>query len=595
MLPRVCLVLLLVLAVGVAAGWAAEPCQFVVIGDTRTDGSGGDVITPAPMYCRAIDEINLLQPEFVVNVGDLVLGYTDLNTLVQQWEAFDGATGKFEVPVYLAAGNHDIWDETSEKVYQERYGPLWYSFDVKHCHLIVLDSEDESPRVKIAGRQLAWLKADLSSAKGKRIFVFLHKPLWADDYTAAGSNWVRDVHPLLAEAGVDTVFAGHWHHYEDMGTSDGVRYVVTGGGGAEIGTEPVRGGFYHYVWVTVPPAGEDKAQLAIVRTGNVERQDVVTTGLRDAWAQVTSQLDAGAVLLRTEETIVKRALLLQNPFDTPLAATLEFDRVPGWSVVPERREIVLAPQGAAELQFTITASRGEMEDNLTYWFRLSAAGSGELEGRRAVTAKEPVAVECRQKPGVKIDGSLGEWGGDPTISVDREDQVVLRPRLWGGPELCSGVAWLGCDAENLYVAVRITDPDLKPKPETGHVANGDSFEIYLDGRPEADLAKGEYSEGVAYLVMIPALDGQATRIVYAEEQFTELAGIELASRQTADGYEAEVAIPLSNFPSRGELIGFDLAINDNSDPAGRLQLLWHGTIDNWEDASGFGLVRLASD
>jgi RNA polymerase sigma-70 factor (ECF subfamily) len=78
----------------------------------------------------------------------------------------------------LVVGNHDVFNEKSEELYKQRYGKLWYSADVKDCHLVILDSEDQSAPDKIAGAQLEWLKTDLAAAKGKRIFVFLHKPLW---------------------------------------------------------------------------------------------------------------------------------------------------------------------------------------------------------------------------------------------------------------------------------------------------------------------------------------------------------------------------------------------------------------------------------
>ncbi len=122
-----------------------------------------------------------------------------------------------------------------------------------------------------------------------------------------------------------------------------------------------------------------------------------------------------------------------------------------------------------------------------------------------------------------------------------------------------------------------------------HVPTADSIEIYLDGRPADQLGVSRYAEGVTYLVIHPGLDGNHARVAY---QDTELAGVRVASRLTAEGYEMEVLIPLSSLPSRGEMIGFDLALNDNSDPRDRVQLMWHGTGDNWLDASALGVIRL---
>ena len=572
---------------------AAEPCRFVVMGDNRPQWGGEDVVTPSPMYQRAISEVNLVHPEFVIIVGDLIYGYdSDMDLIAREWDAFDEATARFEMPVYLLAGNHDVWDDPSEELYRQRYGPLWYSFDVKDCHFVVLDSEDQTAPQKIAGAQLGWLKEDLKHVNGKRIFVLLHQPLWAED-AYPESRWSEDVHPLLAAGEVDTVFAGHWHHYQMMATRDGVRYIITGGAGAEIGDQPLRGAFYHYLWVTAPPAGEGEALLAVVRTGSIDPEDVVTTETREAWGLVDSQLQLRTIPVGAGETTVERTLRIDNPFEAPLTVRVEFGEAAGWEVMPGSSEITVPPEGIATLRLKITADPAKLEDGLSYRVQFEVAGRGELESEYALNARR--SVDCRAVTEIQIDGSLEEWSGEPTITVDSEAQLVIQAELWGGPEASSAVAWLGWDAGNLYVAARVTDPSLDPWVEGAHVASGDSIEIYLDGRPEWELGRRRYAEGVTYLVIHPGLGGGTAKIAYQEARFTELPGVEVASRLIEHGYEMEVAIPLSSFPSRGDVLGFDLAVNDNSDPGGRVQLMWAGTADDWEDASGFGLVKIGSE
>ncbi len=46
-----------------------EAFSFVVIGDNRPGGRG-DKVTQPPIFYRAINEINLLDPDFVVILGD---------------------------------------------------------------------------------------------------------------------------------------------------------------------------------------------------------------------------------------------------------------------------------------------------------------------------------------------------------------------------------------------------------------------------------------------------------------------------------------------------------------------------------------------
>ena len=67
----------------------SENFRFAVIGD-RTGGSDPDGI-----FDRAIVQLNLLQPEFVMNVGDLVEGYTeDKAKAGAEWDEVEGILSK---------------------------------------------------------------------------------------------------------------------------------------------------------------------------------------------------------------------------------------------------------------------------------------------------------------------------------------------------------------------------------------------------------------------------------------------------------------------------------------------------------------------
>src|SRR5581483_7209572 len=56
--------------------------QLAIVSD-RTGGHR------AKVFSRAVEQLNLLQPEFVVSVGDLIEGYTkDVQRLGQEWREF---------------------------------------------------------------------------------------------------------------------------------------------------------------------------------------------------------------------------------------------------------------------------------------------------------------------------------------------------------------------------------------------------------------------------------------------------------------------------------------------------------------------------
>ena len=86
--------------------------QFAIIGD-RTGGANVQ-----RTFEMAMGQLNLLQPEFVINVGDIIEGYSDeaaeLNT---EWDQVDEMLEQFDMPFFRAPGKHDIANETARQVY----------------------------------------------------------------------------------------------------------------------------------------------------------------------------------------------------------------------------------------------------------------------------------------------------------------------------------------------------------------------------------------------------------------------------------------------------------------------------------------------
>lgn len=192
------------------------------------------------------------EPMFVVNTGDLIPNAGDR----EEWRNFWRVSEPIDVPHFLTPGNHDIDSMESQDIWRDEVDlpgdETYYKFVVEDDLFVVLDTCEPEHDRKVAGRQLAWLRAVLNPSRYRHQFVFLHYPLFLwhgashrgrslDRYPE-----LRDrLHRLFVRKGVDAVFAGHEHTYKRMEV-DGIDYVVTGGAGA-----PLYSGFSHFMIVRV--------------------------------------------------------------------------------------------------------------------------------------------------------------------------------------------------------------------------------------------------------------------------------------------------------------------------------------------------------
>jgi 3',5'-cyclic AMP phosphodiesterase CpdA len=97
--------------------------------------------------------------------------------------------------VYASSGVATTDPAYGKKMYAERFGPTWYSFDHQGHHFIVLDSIGITPDRAYEGRidadQLTWLQKDLAAQPtGTPIIVTTHIPL-----VTAMASYVDSVPP----------------------------------------------------------------------------------------------------------------------------------------------------------------------------------------------------------------------------------------------------------------------------------------------------------------------------------------------------------------------------------------------------------------
>jgi 3',5'-cyclic AMP phosphodiesterase CpdA len=555
--------------------------EFVVIGDSRPGErlDGNDPASVSKHYVELIQSINRVDPDFIINVGDLILGYnTDTPGLAErQWDAYEKATSRLNAPNYPVAGNHDIWDEFSAGVYSRRCCDLHYSFDRGGCHFSALCSEVPGETGAIGPEQLAWLDKDLAGAQdAKHRFVFLHRPLWSRNGRYSEETiekWMAEVHPLLKKHNVGTVFAGHDHFYE-FERIDGIRYIITGGGGAELRRPPETGGFYHFLRVRVPEEGPPR--ITVVEGGDEHAEDVVRADV----IRIAGRMQDDLVVDYTSEETAKVTLVVTNTLAEEVALSLGWVADADVTVAPTDATFVLQPGQERELAFGLDVTEAGLVRPELAW-AMVGGGKALASGRFA--------------PAISRRGRYAREGAPapPVLAVTVPSQVVIGVDRWTGPSDCSAECVVVRADEGFTVAVTVADETLDTA--NTHLWECDSVELYLDLRPEPDRGSKKYGRGVFQMIVTPEEGRTATF-----PKGSDVPGAKVTTATVDGGYRVSVFLPFAGLEEKHFLPGpdgrlnFALGLND-ADGAGsrESQLMWSGTPGNWGNASAFGRMRPA--
>lgn len=252
--------------------------RFIVFGDSQFGNP--------PEYERMIYEAEMLHPKFVVQVGDLIHGYTrDKEQLNKEWKRFKNQIKPLTSPFYPVPGNHDVVTDEAEEIYSEIWGQdkLLYSFDYDFVHCIVLNTWWGTEDDRISEWQQEWLINDLEMFANKNggknskelsqksIFVFFHSPLWKyNNESESYKDWQK-VHNILKEYPIRLVVAGHFHEYvwEEI---DGINYLIINSAGVRNFQERA-GMFSSFLNVTALPNGDVK--YATIKAGSILPLDTV--------------------------------------------------------------------------------------------------------------------------------------------------------------------------------------------------------------------------------------------------------------------------------------------------------------------------------
>ena len=352
--------------------------SFVVFGD-RTGGPDDGVA----ILADAVRDVNLLEPDLVMTVGDMIQGYNETPAWMNQMSEFRAVMDNLLCPWFPVAGNHDIYwrykgteekpENEMEELYELHFGPLWYSFSHKNNYFIVLYTDEgnfetgersisKPESQKMSAEQREFLQEALSRGKeADHTFVFLHHPRWLKGNY--GDDW-DTVHQMLVEAGnVAAVFAGHIHYMRHDGKRDGIEYVsLATTGGHQGGSVPDAGHLHHYHVVTVRenqfamvayPVGQALDVRDI--TGDLASQARELASLEPE-IQTTLQFDEDGSISEYVEAEVR------NPTDYPMDFTLGVQSWDSrWYFPTDHHHGRIEPGSAKTLGFRVLRQPGEID------------------------------------------------------------------------------------------------------------------------------------------------------------------------------------------------------------------------------------------
>lgn len=193
-----------------------DPFTFVQLCDTQL-GFGGyehDVES----FKIAVNQINALNPDFVIICGDLVNDRSD-----SSFTDFKEIRKRFNMPCYSAPGNHDVGNvpnDTTLNYYRRTIGEDYYKFQNKGYSFLVVntqlwkvDLENESKKHD------NWFRATLrdNSKNENPVFVIGHYPLYVESIEEEESYHNlplikrKEVMELFKQNNVVAFITGHTH------------------------------------------------------------------------------------------------------------------------------------------------------------------------------------------------------------------------------------------------------------------------------------------------------------------------------------------------------------------------------------------------
>ncbi len=515
-----------------------EDFQFAIV----TDHTGGP---REGIFAEAVSKLNLLQPEFVMSIGDFIEGYENTQPqLDTQWKKFLANLDTLEMPFFFVPGNHDNGRPLWAEVYKARFGVEYFSFVYKKVLFVCLSTNDGAEKnTGISQEQIDYVRGVLAKHTDVRwTLVFQHKPLWNDD----GAQGWKEMAALF-EGRKATFFAGHTHNYlsQEKGGISFITLATTGAGSRLRGV--AYGEFDQIAWVTVSDEGPRVANLLL---DGILDKDIRTPeqARRLALFSADQAITASPIQVQGHEfSSGTSKLVVQNPADRPLRVRILMETPDGVRVEPASIATVVPAASKHEVDLSVmpdtpipvTATQPVVLHWRANYDGADNSPSTELSGERRIVIDGSYTIKPASKTPT-IDGVLDDWDVLPFV-VDQPADIYNNVTAWKGVQDGAFRFGVSYDDEYVYVAVRTFDDEQSYE---GWKYWEDFAMVFVDAR--ASSSDDPRSGIFATLVGPKTDDAQVEE--FSEGQVPE--GVKTASAPTENGFAAEFAIPVAYLNER---------------------------------------------
>jgi len=448
--------------------------KFIVWGDSQFENPD--------VFEKYVKETNLLQPAFVIHVGDMITGYTyDREKIRAQWREFKKQIEPLTLPFYPTPGNHDVTTTETESLYAEAWGKdkFYYSFDHADSHFIVLDTSLHARENEIPEEERQWLKRDLEEHKSARnIFISLHVALFLDP----NEDW-NSIHNLLNQYPVRAVFAGNSHIYNHK-LMDNIHYFIVNTSGSMNFKNHLTGYSHGILYVSVD---EKDVSYAALSDGRIFPADAVPPDeyrRSPAYFQEETTLIISSPEKGDVQTMIEIPVVNRTSEKCAYILRWETDRFE-FLFNPFGASVTLDPGESRKVRFALSIPRGKyFRDDLPKLrvdspYKNSAAYETVISSYDYLFSPPEISVSPLNGDFL-LDGRMEDpaWKDVPGIEnlyldkkgTEAKDKTVVKVLY---------------DKENLYIGVKGEESNpagLKSKAHgpIPYVFADDSFEFYLD-------------------------------------------------------------------------------------------------------------------